>query len=85
MDSFQDDIIVAGDDGTLYRISQGNLARFQVPSTDELYNTVNPLLAGGVTVAVIPNQLGTVRANGNMMCYLLNLASLKKPQDPSKS
>ena len=87
MDTFQDDVIIHGDDGNLYQISQGDLLQFKQLEwkTNPKYAALLPLLDAGVALAVIPVPSGSPHGSGNMMCYLLNLTSLKTPDDSSKS
>jgi hypothetical protein len=78
--SFRDDLIIASDDGRIYKISQADLAQFEVEyKTDPDYAPVVNLLKSGVQVAAVPisAQEGGAHARGDMMCYLLNLAGLK--------
>ena len=78
--AFRDDIIIASDDGKIYKISQADLAQFEVPfKGDPDYNEVISLLKAGVQVAAVPVSAedGGARARGDMMCYLLNLAGLR--------
>lgn len=78
--TFRDDIIIASDDGKLYKISQADLQQYEVPyQGDPDYNEVVSLLKAGVQVAAVPVSAedGGAHARGDMLCYLLNLAGLK--------
>ena len=78
--SFADDIIIASDDGKLYKISQVELQQYRVAfENDPSYAKVVTLLKAGVQVAAVPitKDEGGASARGDMMCYLLNLAGLK--------
>ncbi len=79
--TFRDDLIIASDDGKIYKISQQDLARYEVPNgkTDPDYAAVVQLLKAGVQVAAVPvtAEEGGAHARGDMMCYLLNLSGLK--------
>jgi hypothetical protein len=74
-----DDVIIASDDGkTIFKISQAQLAQFEVDLTNsDEYDPVIKLLKQGVQVAAMPSPTGGAHASGDMMCYLLNLAGLK--------
>ena len=74
-----DDVIIASDDGkTIFKISQAQLAQFEVDLTNSNeYDPVIKLLKQGVQVAAMPSPTGGAHASGDMMCYLLNLAGLK--------
>jgi hypothetical protein len=78
--TFRNDLIIASDDGKIYKISQAQLAQFEVPfKGDKDYAEVVNLLKAGVQVAAVPvsKEDGGAHARGDMMCYLLNLAGLK--------
>jgi hypothetical protein len=79
--SFADDLIIASDDGKLYKISQDQLQQYRVMlfENDPSYAKVVNLLKAGVQVAAVPitKDEGGASARGDMMCYLLNLAGLK--------
>jgi hypothetical protein len=78
--SFADDLIIASDDGKIYKISQDQLVQFRVLfENDPAYAPVVALLKQGVQVAAVPvsKAEGGANARGDMMCYLLNLAGLK--------
>lgn len=78
--SFADDLIIASDDGKIYKISQAELQQYRVAfENDPAYAKVVNLLKAGVQVAAVPvtQEEGGANARGDMMCYLLNLAGLK--------
>ncbi len=86
---FENDVIIAGDDGNIYHLTPQDLAKFKVAKKDvegPHYGPVRDLLENGVAAAAIPTREETVETKGKPVslfvaaCYLLNLASLKKHQ-----
>ena len=76
---FVDDIIVWADGLDSPRKITAQTLR-GLPKLDEsLLPPINSLIKQGVTVAAIPTTSGIGAA-----CYLVNLATLKKPSDPDK-
>jgi len=79
--TFKDDIIIAGDNGKLYKMSQEDLKPFLVSNVHQNADFVEvlSLLKAGVQVAAIPvpEREGGSRARGDLFCYLLNLSGLK--------
>ncbi len=79
--SFKDDVIIASEDGKLYKLSQADLAEYEVDYKNQKeFAPIVSLLKQGVSVAAVPvpdDQSGP-HAGGDYLCYLLNLASLRK-------
>lgn len=84
---FVEDVIIAGDDGSIYHIKKSELKKFKVAKKEvqgPLYDHVRQMLELGVSTAAIPTLKETEEVKGKPVslfvaaCYLLNLASLKK-------
>ena len=78
--TFINDVIIASDDGKIYKISETELQRFEVPwKGDPDYDEVIKLLREGVQIAAVPvnPEHGGAHARGDCFCYLLNLSGLK--------
>src|SRR5688500_14645217 len=73
---FVDDIVIWDDGlGTPRKLTMAALR--QLPNLDSSFlPTVNALIKQGVTIAAIPTTSGI-----GASCYLVNLASLKRPDD----
>jgi hypothetical protein len=79
MGTFERDIVIANDDGKVYRITQDQLNKLQhVDLASDTFQLIRGLLAQGVSSAAIPNTGGgAVGPEPDGFCYLVNLASLK--------
>jgi hypothetical protein len=80
MAKFERDIVIANDDGKVYRITQDVLSTLpEVDLKNNKFELIRGLLEEGVSAAAIPTRLkGGVEPDA--FCYLLNLSSLKKWQ-----
>ncbi len=80
MPTFKDDIIIAGEDGQMYKLSQDNLAPFRVNTSSDEFKPILKLLKSGVSLAAVPvpEEDSGPRADGDAYCYVLNLSSLRK-------
>lgn len=77
------EVIIAGDDGRLYKFGQQELAAYEVPREvveSPHFETVRRQLRHGIVSSIIPESRGFVA------CYVLNLASLRtvEESDPWK-
>jgi len=79
MGTFERDLVIANDDGKVYRVTQDQLNKLQhVDLASDTFQLIRGLLAQGVTSAAIPNTGGgAVGPEPDGFCYLVNLASLK--------
>jgi hypothetical protein len=79
MGQFERDLVIANDDGKVYRITQDQLNKLQhVDLTSDTFQLIRGLLAQGVSSAAIPNAgSGAAGPEPDAFCYLVNLASLK--------
>jgi hypothetical protein len=78
---FERDLVIANDDGKVYRIQQEDLNKLQhVDLASSQFQLIRGLLAQGVSTAAIPTDSKAANAKGpepDAFCYLVNLASLK--------
>ena len=79
MGKFERDLVIANDDGKVYRITQQDLNKLkQVDLASDTFQLIRGLLAQGVSSAAIPNTGGgSAGPEPDGFCYLVNLASLK--------
>ena len=76
MPKFDRDIILANDDGKVYHITQEVLEKLEaVDLNSSRYELIKALLKDGCSSAMIPEYDSTPQPD--VVCYLLNLASLK--------
>lgn len=79
MAKFERDLVIANDDGKVYRIDQAQLNKLQhVDLSSSTFQLIRGLLAQGVSSAAIPTSGGnTTGPEPDAFCYLVNLSSLK--------
>jgi len=80
---FKRDVIIAGDDGRIYHLSEQELAKYEVSAEqkkEKKYDFIESLLKSGVSTAAVPPEVNETGSDSQAvpLCYVLNLASFKK-------
>jgi len=76
----EEDIVIYGDDGDLYHITPEELEQFQVDKDDPQYQKIEQLIGEGVVISAAkrgPSSGSTAEPLLPVLCYLINLASLR--------
>jgi nitroreductase len=81
--NFDRDLILVNDDGKIYHLDQATLLGMtsvdELPAAEQVpYGFIKELTNLGISVAAIPTL---PEMNAAIFCYLLNLGSLKPPQE----
>lgn len=84
--TFQHDLVIAGDDGSVYHIPTKELDKYKVDQNafenDKGWALVKTLLQTGVSTAAVPDRLGWPWQGPcgpkSATCYVVNLASFAK-------